>query len=175
MSQTVVDLSDFEDGTLGPWQFKSWMPAGRKADVKVVALDGFRSKHCLQLEADGRDDDGIFFIQRTLKADIEGPFHTAYLSWWMKGAALRGATSWPRVVYFGPPKDLTKQDTQKAFHWFTYDEGLQTCADCAGWYAHFYKQDFPDGLDELQICVGWKINWETGRTLLMDEVLLVAS
>ena len=173
MSMPIVDLSDFEAG-LGDWKFKKWMPGSRAATCQVVANQGFRSKYCLQFDADGGDDDGIFFIQRNIKADIEGPFQQAQVFWWMRGDALTGTTAWPRVVYVGPPKTLDRQDTQHAFHWFPDDTGLVTCPTCDGWYAHVYKAQFPQGLDELQVCVGWKINWETGRRLFMDDVTLLA-
>lgn len=91
-----------------------------------------------------------------------------------KGPGIIGGTAWPRVVYLGPPKDLAKRETQHSFHWFQGQDGMVTCPDCNGWYQHTYKLSFPEGIDELQVRVGWKINWETLRTVQMDNVLLQA-
>ena len=77
-SQIIIDITDFENGMNG-WEFKSWMPKTRETSAAIVSVDGLRSKHVLQFDADGRDDDGIFFIQKSYKADIEGPWKQAWI------------------------------------------------------------------------------------------------
>jgi hypothetical protein len=174
MSKPIIDITNFEGGMNG-WEFKSWMPNERQSSAKIIDEQGFKSRACLQFDADGRDDDGILFIQKRLKADKTDPWAVVVVSWWFKGPGVIGVTAWPRVVYLGPPKDLAQRETQHQFHWFQGQDNMVTCPDCNGWYQHTYKMSFPDGLDELQVCVGWKINWETLRTLYMDDVLLLVS
>ena len=65
-SQTVVDFTDFESD-MGGWEFKFWMPPGRNASAKIIDGIGYISQHCLQIDADGRDDDGIFFSTKAIK------------------------------------------------------------------------------------------------------------
>lgn len=173
MSQPIIDVSDYETD-MGGWEFKYWMPAGRDVRCRRMEGQGFRSRHLLQFDADGGDDDGIFFLQKSYVSDIEGPWKWAFVSWWIKVEGLAGLNSWPRVVYVGPPKDLARMETQHSFHWFTSQEDLITCPTCGEWYSHIFKADFPEGIDTLQVCVGWKINWETRRTLFIDDVLVRA-
>ena len=174
MSQPIIDVSDFEAGMNG-WEFKFWMPPGRKASMKIIEGEGFRSRHLLQFDADGQDDDGIFFIQKSFASDVEGPWTWAFVSWWLRVEGLTKLNSWPRVVYLGPPKDLAKMETQHSFHWFAGQDGLITCPTCGDWYGHMFKAEFSEGIDTLQVCVGWKINWETRRTLFIDDVLVRAT
>lgn len=166
----VVDFTDFETGMNG-WEFKFWMPTGRLAEAKLVDGKGYLSPHCLQMRADGSDDDGIFFLQKVLRADIEGPFTRAAVAWALWDETVGSTTTWPRVAYIGEPQDLANQNAQKKFRWFHWEEGLSRSN---GWYGQMYRVDLDPGLDDLQICIGWKINWETPRTLLMDNILLQA-
>jgi hypothetical protein len=41
------------------WEFKSWMPNERQSSAKIIDEQGFKSKNCIQFDADGRDDDGL--------------------------------------------------------------------------------------------------------------------
>lgn len=174
MSQPVLDITDFEHDMHG-WQFLFWMPPERRASASLVTGEGFKSRGCLRIQADGRDDDGIFFIQLNLKADLEGLWRNAAVSWWLKGEGILEITAWPRVVYLGRPKNLARCETQNEFYWFKGQDGMTTCPDCDGWYRHAYKMFFPEGLEELQICIGWKVNWQAMRTLYLDQLTLSAS
>lgn len=174
LSQPVFELTDFENGLNG-WDFKYWLPEGRELQHGIVDTGGFVSKHCYAVYSDGGDDDGVFFLQKILKADIESPFHNAGVAWAFKAHKSGDVTAWPRVVYVGPPKDLAIRDHKDKFHFFHADNGTSTCETCEGWFGQIYKTTFDRGLEELQICVGFKINWETKRTVYLDNLLLNAA
>lgn len=174
MSQMIVDLTDFESGMNG-WEVKAWMPNGRKLKSEISHEKGCRSQHCIQFDADGSDDDGIFFLQKVFTSDIEGLWSAAAVSWCFAGAAIIGTTAWPRVIYIGKPIDLAKPDMQHTFHWFKYEDGMETCPECDGWYRHKFAEKFDPPLEQFQVCVGWKINWETPRTLYIDDLLVEAA
>jgi hypothetical protein len=173
MSQIVYELTDFEAGMNG-WQFKHWMPNGRAISGDIVDTDGFVSKHSFSVTADGHDDDGVFFLQKILKADIEGPFHQASIAWAFKPLMAGAIQSWPRIAYIGPPKDLAILEHKDKFQFFNKDDGTSTCETCDGWHGQMYRRQFEDGLDAIQICVGFKINWEDTRTVFLDNLVLYA-
>lgn len=167
--QSFYSISEFTSDMEG-WEFKSWMPNGRHAHCSWVPSDGATHLGCLRFEADGRDDDGIFFVQTSIKADIQGLVHLVGVRWSFKQPAGE-IGSWPRVVYIGPPKDLARQETQHEFTWLTAKDNVPSSTP--EWIDHKFHSTFPEGLEEVIVCIGWKINFETERTVHLDNIRLI--
>jgi hypothetical protein len=171
LRQVFLETTFFDAGMEG-WEFKKWMPSGREAFAKIKKSPLPNRKNALYLRADGEDDDGIFFIETRIPADIEGGVSTCTVSWRFLLPSLDLINQWPRVVYIGEPLDLARQDAQHKFHWFNGLDGLISCESCGSWRGHTYRVNFKEPLEEVMICIGWKINWETSREFYIDSVSL---
>lgn len=169
LGKSFYEVSEFTSGMDG-WSFRSWMPNDRYARCSVSVDVGCLQKGCLKFEADGRDDDGIFFVQKTVKAPPSSPIHLAGVRWsFQQPPGTMGA--WPRVVYIGPPNDLARMETQHLFTWLDGRHELPVATK--SWLGHRYHAEIPPGLDEMQVCIGWKINFETERTVLLDDIVII--
>ncbi|MCI0695358.1 hypothetical protein L0337_25530 [candidate division KSB1 bacterium] len=65
-----------------------------------------------------------------------------------------GAREWPRVVYVGPVKDLSRQETQHEIVWLINEDNLHTLPGVGNWNSHHYIELFPKSLYEVQASVG---------------------
>jgi hypothetical protein len=173
-SSLVSELTDFEQGLNG-WEFRYWMPDDREIRSRIIDTGGFGSKHCFEVYADGTSDDGVFFLQKILTANKESPFVQAAIAWAFKAHKLGDTTTWPRIAYIGTPKDLAIREHKDKFKFFRFDEGVSSCETCDGWLGQMYKLTLKEPLVQLQICVGFKINWETTRTVWVDNIVLNAA
>ena len=169
LRQAFYDVSEFTSDMEG-WTFRYWMPNNRQVRCSWVSDEGATNPGCLRFDADGLDDDGIFFIEKSITADIEGPIHLIGARWSIKQPPGE-IGSWPRAVYIGPPKDLQHQATQHAFAKLIGKDNMPSANP--GWIDHKYQAAFPSGLEEAAICIGWKINFETRRTVFLDDVSLI--
>ncbi len=79
--------------------------------------------------------------------------------------------AWPRVIYIGPPKDLARRETQHEFTWLNVKDNLPSTTP--GWISHKYHATFDMGLDEVMVCIGWKINFESERTVFLDDITII--
>lgn len=171
LRQSFVSYTSFDQG-MGAWELKFWMPNDRAVRAKTRGSPTDPSNKVLQIYADGLDDDGIFFLQTIVSADIEGGISKCGVSWWFTLPSDSIINQWPRVAYIGKPMDLAQQGTQRLFHYFNGRDGLVQTANRPHWYGHTYRQIFSEPLDEVMICIGWKINWESERTFLLDDIIL---
>jgi hypothetical protein len=164
----LFDRTDFEGGFNG-WQFKSWMPNEREARAELVANAGVLGTPGVRIYADGRDDDGIFFLEKTIR--LESRQSCVAVSWLFADfnpSQVIGA--WPRVVYVGPPRDLARPETQHELVWLRGSDRLLHLGDLH-WNQQCYMQAAP-AVSEMQICVGWKIQFETERFSRIDSIVI---
>ena len=167
----MFDYTDFESGLNG-WQFRSWMPNNRIANAEVLSDSGFLGTSGVHLYADGRDDDGIFYLEKVYRLSTD--VTTIAVSWFF--ADFNPSTdinAWPRVVYVGPMKDLASPDLQHEFTWIMGTDNLVSLGD-GRWNEHHVIQQIKRST-EFQVCVGWKINWETERVSYLDNLVVLAA
>jgi hypothetical protein len=171
--QPSFEWATFENGMNG-WVFKSWMPKNHSATCTLREGPGFSSPNFLHFYADGTGDDGIFFIQKEIRGDIEGGITFVQVSWWFEPPddPAQVVGSWPRVVYIGPQKDLAQEQTHYSFIWFEGTAGLSNHEGSRKWYNQAYRVKLDTPNEVLLVAIGWKINFESEREFLMDDVLL---
>ena len=167
----LLDFTDFENGLNG-WSFKFWMPKEREAIAQIKAESGYCQTNGLRIFADGLDDDGIFFVEKIFT--MTEPTTYAVVSWSFAPYDPNAPIGeWPRVVYAGPVKDLARQETQHEFVWLTNEDNLHTLPGAGKWNNHHYVEQWHESLYEIQVCIGWKINFETTREQFLDNLLVI--
>jgi hypothetical protein len=167
----LFDKTDFESGLNG-WQFKSWMPASRSARAEIGANFGFSQTGGVLFHAEGQSDDGIFFLEKVL--NIDSKLSCVSVSWFFADFDPHiPINAWPRVVYVGPPRNLALPDTQHVFTWLTGWDRLVHMGD-RRWNQQHYLHILVPG-QQVQVCVGWKINWETERTNYIDNLVVMGA
>ena len=163
------DKTDFESG-FGGWQFKYWMPATRSAHAEIGPNFGFSRSNGVRFHADGQGDDGIFFLEKMFSIDPNPA--CVSLSWFFADFDPHTPiNAWPRVAYIGRPRDLALQETQHLFTWLDGSDRLTNLGD-GHWNQRHYLQDITP-MKEIQVSVGWKINWETERLSFIDNLVVI--
>jgi hypothetical protein len=165
----MFEVTDFETGFNG-WQFKFWMPNKRIARAEIEPTSGLLKTNGVRFYADGRGDDGIFFLEKIFR--VSPKLSCISVSWFFADFDPHTpVTAWPRVVYVGPPRDLAQPDTQHVFTWLTDVDRLTHLGD-GRWNQQHYLQNLSPCL-EVQVCLGWKINWETERVSYIDGLVVI--
>ena len=62
LRQPFLETTTFDAG-MGDWEFKMWMPEKRRAFAEIRKSPLPNRKNALYIHADGKDDDGIFFLE----------------------------------------------------------------------------------------------------------------
>jgi hypothetical protein len=148
------------------------MPGNRAITGSINASRGFVGTAAFVVSADGRDDDGIFFLQKTFD-NLEAA-SWAFVTWqFAPYDPAEDIGQWPRIAYLGPPRALALPDRQHDFVWFSIRDGLLSSRSELPWNRQCHLQIFQKPLQKVQVCVGWKINWETERELALDNIGVV--
>ena len=154
------------------WQFKSWMPASRSARAEIGATFGFSQTGGVRFYADGQGDDGIFFLEKLFS--VNSTISCVSVSWFFADFDPHTPlNAWPRVIYIGPPRDLALPDTQHEFTWLNGWDRITPMGD-RHWNQQHYLQVIAPSR-EVQVCVGWKINWETERQSFIDNLVIIGN
>lgn len=162
------EQTDFENG-MNEWEFKSWMPDSREATSEVFQYPKSGPGQVLKIFADGRDDDGIIFIEKQfITPELTNHVQISWRFAQYSPKALIGV--WPRVIYIGPKKDLAQKETQHEFVWLAGSQNVVYNPGDEEWATSFFSTKLPRKVKNIQISVGWKINWETKRESFIDMI-----
>jgi hypothetical protein len=97
-----------------------------------------------------------------------------YLSWTFARLDPQATiNAWPRVAYVGPPKDLANPQSQHDFTWLTGVDQTVPTAGPGDWNTQYHTTPAKVS-DVLQVCFGWKINWETERLSYIDRIVVLS-
>ena len=166
-AMSKFDLTTFDSGWNG-WSFKCWMPKGRIATADLGKSAGFGDTVGVRFQSDGLGDDGIFFLEKIFPATQAS---SVLVSWvFAEFDPEKVINQWPRAVYVGPVCDLARGDRQDNFTRLERSDGLIHLGD-RRWNVQYHVASFKP-LDQLQISVGWKINYETERTSYLDNLIV---
>ena len=165
----MFEVTDFETGFNG-WQFKCWMPHKQIARAEIEPTARLLKTHGVRLYADGRGDDGIFFLEKIFR--VSPQISCLAVSWFFANFDPHTTVNaWPRVIYLGPPRDPAQPATQHVFTWLTDGDRLTHLGD-GRWNQQHYLQNVSPCF-EVQVCLGWKISWETEHVSYIDGLVVI--
>ncbi len=167
---SLVDFTAFDAGWSG-WLLKYWMPNGREVKAQIMSCKGFARSRGVRIYADGRGDDGIFFLEKIFQTPSKIEFVS--LSWFFaEFNPEETINQWPRIVYVGAVDDLARPDRQHDFEWLQGRDLLTELGDKRWNIQHYVKRLEP--IEQFQVSLGWKINWETERMSYLDNLVVMA-